>query len=49
MKYQKGELVAKLKFWFGVEYSQIFNHYDFIIEIDKDSLMAYVYMKKEVV
>ena len=45
--YKKGELIAKLKFWFGEEYSQIFDNDNFIVEIDKDTLYVYVYTKVE--
>jgi hypothetical protein len=37
----KGELVAKLKFWFGINEEYIFNEYKYIIEKRGDYVYVY--------
>ncbi len=41
---QKGELIAKVKFWFGGEH-RIFSN-KFIVEYDPNTYFAYIYRKR---
>jgi hypothetical protein len=43
---EKGEIVAKVKFWFGGN-EPIFDIEQFVIEHDDDRRYAYVYKKKD--
>jgi len=40
----KGQLVAKVKFWFGKDL-HIFNEQDFVIESQPESDFVYIYKK----
>lgn len=42
---QKGEMVAKLKFWFGRELTDLFNEQEYIIEWSEDRFFVTIYKK----
>ena len=45
-KQEKGELIAKLKYWFGKEFD-VFDQKNYIIEKDDEEDFVYVFTKKQ--